>query len=81
MELVKKVCRFCYKNFATPRKQQRYCSLTCSYRGKNKIAFNVYIADRNKQDEKQEAEARRFLRWSPDNDTAGLCLDRERYSE
>lgn len=81
MEVFKKVCRFCYKDFTTPRKQQRYCGVTCAYRGKNRTSFNYYIADRNKQDEKQEAEARRLQRFRPDHETDGLCLDRERYQE
>ncbi len=81
MELVKKVCRFCYKGFNTPRKQQRYCSVTCSYRGKNKKAFNSYIADRTKVSEQSNADSIKVQRWRPDNDMAGLCLDRESYSE
>ncbi len=81
MEKFKKVCRFCYKAFSTPRKQQRYCGVTCAYRGKNRLAFNNYIAETRKQEDKQEDEARRLLRFRPDNETAGLCLDRECYKE
>ena len=81
MELVKKVCRFCYKDFSTPRKQQRYCGVTCAYRGKNKMAFNHYVADLRKQDDKVNADSMRLRRCRPENDMAGLCLEKESYSE
>ncbi len=45
------------------------------------MAFNAYVSDRAKQDEKQEAESMRILRFRPESDTAGLCLERESYSE
>lgn len=81
MESVKKVCRFCYKDFTTQRKQQRYCSLNCSHRGKNKMAFNHWIDNLRNKDQKQNAEGIQVTRWRPDSEVAGLCLERERYQE
>lgn len=81
MELFKKVCRFCYKDFHTKRKQQRYCGVICSYRGKNKMAFNRYIADRSTHAEEANTDSRKIQRLKPDSDIAGLSMDRERYRE
>ena len=45
------------------------------------MAFNHYIAESRKRDEKSEAESMRILRFGPESDTAGLCLEREQYQE
>lgn len=81
MELVKKVCRFCYKDFQTKIKQQRYCSKGCSYKGKNRMAFNNFLGMKRKDESKSNSDSMLIQRWRPDNDMAGLSLDRERYSE
>jgi len=81
MELVKKVCRFCYKDFQSKVKQQRYCSKGCSYKGKNRSAFNNFLGIRRKEDSKSNADSIRVQCLRPDSDMAGLCLDREAYSE
>lgn len=81
MEQVKKVCRFCYKGFSTPRKQQRYCGSICAYRGKNRKAFNSYISDKSSNAEEANTDSRKLQRWRPEGDTAGLSMDRERYIE
>lgn len=81
MELVKKVCRFCYKDFQTTVKQQRYCGRTCSYRGKNRKAFNNYLGVKLKDIEKTNSDSIKIQRWRPDSDMAGLFLDRESYQE
>ncbi len=81
MELFKKVCRLCYKDFQTKAKQQRYCGKICSYKGKNRKAFNHYLGDKNKMIDKVSADSMQIQRWRPDNDMAGLCLDRESYQE
>lgn len=81
MEVFKKVCRHCYKDFTTPRKQQRYCGQLCSYKGKKKMAFNNYFAEKAKHVAQMQTESMAIRRSRPDNELAGLCLDRECYSE
>lgn len=81
MELFKKVCRLCYKDYATIRKQQRYCGQICAYKGKNKMAFNHYYAAREKHAEQLSNESMDIRRSKSHNELAGLCLDRERYQE
>ena len=81
MELVKKVCKMCYKKYETKRKQQRYCSLFCSYKGKNKMSFNLYIDRRLRQTDKENDADMALRRMKPDNDLAGLRLDKENYQE
>jgi hypothetical protein len=81
MELFSKVCRLCYKDYKTPRKQQRYCSVGCSYRGKNKKAFNSYLNDKDKAAMQANQEGLAIRRMKPESDMGGLNLDKESYSE
>lgn len=81
MELVKKVCRLCYKEFQPNQKQQRYCTVSCSYKGKKKMAYRAYVMDREKEDIKANAETIKVQRWRPESDMAGLRLDKECYRE
>jgi hypothetical protein len=81
MEKFKKSCNLCQKDYETIRKQQRYCSLGCSYRAKNKSSFNTWMWQKERVADAVFAEGVAIRRSRPENESAGLNLDRERYSE
>ncbi len=81
MEVTKKSCRWCAKDFIPKAKQQRYCGDVCAYSGKKKANFRAYLEGKERKATQPTFSTMYGLDWAKDNDLSGLNLGKERYQE
>ena len=81
MDVVKKSCRLCRREFNTAIKQQRYCDHICAYKAKKTFEYRKYLEGKMREATQPTFSTMYGLDWASDNDLAGINLGKERYQE